>query len=138
MVFGGLNKGGGRKNNAGSADGNEQVAAAEQGFDFVHAEEVFAEKDDVGFHHAGNAALGADGFGVNVAEGFQNVSAVEADGLVYLAVNVVNVFIAGFSWSVSTFWVTTEISAGYSFCRRVIAKCAGLGLAFWISSLRSL
>ena len=29
-------------------------------------------------------------------EGFQNVSAVEADGLVYLAVNVVNVFIVGF------------------------------------------
>ena len=68
----------------------------EQGFDLVHTEEIFTKEDDVGFHHADNAALGAGGFGIDIAESFQNMSAVEADCLIYLSVNVVNVFIAGF------------------------------------------
>ena len=38
----------------------------------------------------------ANGFGINIAPGFQNVSAVEADGLIDLSVNVIDIFAAGF------------------------------------------
>lgn len=56
--------------------------------------------------------------------------AVEADGLIYLAVNVVNVFIAGF-FVESVDILGNDGNFGRIFvCRRVIAKCAGLGLAF--------
>lgn len=69
---------------------------AQQFFDLVHTEQIFAEEDDIRFHHAHDAAMRANGFGINVAPGFQNVSAVQADGLVNLPVNMKYVLIAGF------------------------------------------
>ena len=68
----------------------------QQLFDLVHTEQIFSEEDNIRFHHAADTALRAGCFSINIAESFQDMAAVKADGLVDLSVNMTDICISGF------------------------------------------
>ena len=68
----------------------------QQLFDLVHTEQIFSEEDNIRFHHAADTALRAGCFSIDIAESFQDMAAVKADGLVDLSVNMADICISGF------------------------------------------
>ena len=68
----------------------------QQLFDLVHTEQIFSEEDNIRFHHAADTALRAGCFSIDIAESFQDMAAVKADGLVDLSVNMTDICISGF------------------------------------------